>query len=553
MKRIILLIGLAIGIVNAGQSQWVSNYGGNTTGDNRVTNAKGIADVVNSLGDCYVTGYTYDDFSGNDIVLIKYNYQGDTVWARTYNGSGNADDRGNAITLDAAGNVYVTGYASVYGHGLDIVTLKYTPDGNQQWAMIYNGSGNSEDKAFGIAVDAVGNIYVTGYTTSSGSNINTVTIKYSTSGAQLWAKLYNGHDNQTDKAFGIAVDAVSNVYVTGYTESENSEEDIIVLKYNSSSGQLVWSRTYDGPKHRDDEATCIATDASGNIYAAGFVTAKNGNNTNCVLLKYNSSGSLVWDRTYNDGGSSLDKAFGIAVDPTAGSIYITGMAGDHNSDYITIKYNPNGGRQWVSSYDGTGHGDDVANSIALLASGNVVITGKSWGVNNNDDFATVKYNAQNGHEQQVWRYSFALNSEDIATDVATSLSGGSIYVTGYSELVIDAQVTSSVISTTMIQTGGETIEITNTEIVPENYALYQNYPNPFNPSTLIKYDIVKSSNVKLAVYDIAGREVATLVDGFVNAGKYEAVFTSNNLSSGVYFYLLTAGDFRDVKKMTLVK
>ena len=552
MKKITLIIGFIIGVSQLSQSQWVSNYGGNPSGDNRITNAKGIADAVNSTGDCYVTGYTYDEFTGNDIVLIKYNYQGDTLWARTYNGSGNADDRGNAITLDAAGNIYVTGYASISGHGLDIATLKYSPNGILQWAMIYNGSGNAEDKAFGIAVDAVGNIYVTGYSTSPGYNTDIVTIKYSSTGAQLWTKLYNGHDNQTDKAFGIAVDAVSNVYVTGYTESENSQEDIIVLKYNSSSGQLVWNRRYDGPKHRDDEATCIATDASGNIYTAGFITSGN-NNTNSILLKYNSSGSLVWDRMYNNGGHSEDKAFGIAIDADAGSIYITGQAGDHNTDYITIKYNPNGGRQWVSSYDGTGHGDDVANSITLLANGNVVVTGKSWGVNNNDDFATVKYNASNGHEQQVWRYSFAVNSEDVATDVAASLQGGRVYVTGYSELIIDAQDGPSVVSTMMIPMGGESIEITNTEEIADNFALHQNYPNPFNPTTVIKYDIVKSSNVKLAVYDIAGREVATLVNGYVTAGKYEAVFTSNNLSSGTYFYVLTAGEFRDVKKMTLVK
>jgi uncharacterized delta-60 repeat protein len=552
MKKITLIIAFIIGILQVSQSQWVSNYSGNPSGDNRITNAKGIADAVNSSGDCYVTGYTYDELTGNDIVLIKYNSHGDTLWARTYNGSGNADDRGNTIALDAAGNVYVTGYASILGQGLDIVTIKYTSDGTLQWAATFNGSGNSEDKAFGIAVDAVGNIYVTGFTTSTGGNINAVTIKYSTSGTEVWVKLYNGPDNQTDKAFGIAVDAVNNIYVGGYSESNAGQEDMIVLKYNSSSGQLVWNRRYDGPKHRDDEATCIATDASGNIYAAGFITAGN-NNTNSVLLKYNSSGSLLWDKTYNDGGHSEDKAFGIAIDAVTGSIYVTGQGGDHSTDYLTIKYNPNGGRQWVSRYDGTGHGDDVANSIALLASGNVVITGKSWGVNNNDDFATVKYNAQNGHEQQVWRYSFALNSEDVATDVAASLQGGSVYVTGYSELIIDGQAGSSVVSTTMIPMRGESIEITNTEEIADNFALHQNYPNPFNPTTVIKYDIVKSSNVKLAVYDIAGREVARLVDGYATAGKYEAVFTSNNLSSGTYFYVLTAGEFRDVKKMTLVK
>lgn len=89
--------------------------------------------------------------------------------------------------------------------------------------------------------------------------------------------------------------------------------------------------------------------------------------------------------------------------------------------------------------------------------------------------------------------------------------------------------------------------------VPEVYSLSQNYPNPFNPVTVIKYALPKTSQVKLVVYDLTGKEVMTLVNGMKQAGNYEAKFDGSNIASGVYFYKLEAGDFTDVKKMVLVK
>ncbi len=93
--------------------------------------------------------------------------------------------------------------------------------------------------------------------------------------------------------------------------------------------------------------------------------------------------------------------------------------------------------------------------------------------------------------------------------------------------------------------------ISNT--IPGTYALYQNYPNPFNPTTHIKFDIAKASNVKLVVYDILGREVKTLVNEFKNPGAYEMQFDASNYASGTYFYRIEAGDFVEIKKMVLVK
>ena len=89
--------------------------------------------------------------------------------------------------------------------------------------------------------------------------------------------------------------------------------------------------------------------------------------------------------------------------------------------------------------------------------------------------------------------------------------------------------------------------------VISTYDLFQNYPNPFNPTTTIKYQIPKSGNVTLKVYDILGAEVATVVNEEKIAGKYEANFNASSLSSGVYLYKLQANEFVSVKKMVVVK
>jgi len=89
--------------------------------------------------------------------------------------------------------------------------------------------------------------------------------------------------------------------------------------------------------------------------------------------------------------------------------------------------------------------------------------------------------------------------------------------------------------------------------IPNKFSLYQNYPNPFNPISNIKFDIAKATNVKLVVFDILGREVATLVNEYTNPGQYEVQFDGANFASGTYFFRIEAGDFTDIKKMVLVK
>src|SRR5205085_12490134 len=89
--------------------------------------------------------------------------------------------------------------------------------------------------------------------------------------------------------------------------------------------------------------------------------------------------------------------------------------------------------------------------------------------------------------------------------------------------------------------------------IPSTYSLAQNYPNPFNPSTQISFGLPKTGHVELKVYDIAGREVATILNEIRQAGNYNVEFNASEFASGVYFYTIRSNDFTETKKMVLIK
>ena len=95
--------------------------------------------------------------------------------------------------------------------------------------------------------------------------------------------------------------------------------------------------------------------------------------------------------------------------------------------------------------------------------------------------------------------------------------------------------------------------VTNNQTIPSTYKLEQNYPNPFNPSTNIAYELSKDGIVTLKIYDAVGKEVVTLVNQYQAAGKYSTNWVADKMPSGNYFYRLTAGNYTETKKMSLVK
>jgi len=167
-------------------------------------------------------------------------------WVAVYNG-GNGSDIAYAVAVDGSGNVYVTGFS--VGPGScnfvcnDYATIKYDASGQQQWVARYNGPANDDDHARAIAVDASGNVYVTGASIgTTWPDYDYATIKYDASGNQLWVARYNGPANGFDSASAIAVDPSGNVYVTGASEGSGTGFDYATIKYDASGNQLWAAR-----------------------------------------------------------------------------------------------------------------------------------------------------------------------------------------------------------------------------------------------------------------------------------------------------------------------
>src|SRR5207237_8075237 len=139
-----------------------------------------------------------------DIATNKYNSSGTLLWSRRFAGTGYGEDHGYAIAVDASGNVFVTGRTWMgTANNNDIITIKYNSSGDSLWVKKYNGPGSNHDEARSIAVDASGNVYVTGtcYGTVSTHGLfqDYITIKYNSAGTQLWAASYNGPGTDDDE------------------------------------------------------------------------------------------------------------------------------------------------------------------------------------------------------------------------------------------------------------------------------------------------------------------------------------------------------------------
>jgi uncharacterized delta-60 repeat protein len=536
-----VICSLLFGICQAQVTQqWVARYNGPGNND----------DVANSLavdgsGNVYVTGRSRAGGVGTeDYATIKYNSSGDTLWVRRYNGPGNDEDWAYSLAVDGSGNVYVTGDSYGSGTGIDYATIKYNSSGVQQWVARYNGPGNGFDGASSLAVDGSGNVYVTGYSVGSGTGFDYATIKYNSSGDSLWVRRYNGPGNADDFAGSLAVDSSGNVYVTGWSLGSGTGNDYATIKYNSSGVQL-WVRRYNGPGNDNDFAGSLAVDGSGNVYVTGSSYGI-GTQEDYATIKYNSSGDTLWVARYI-GSTLADYASSLAVDGS-GNVYVTGRSYRSGTgyDYTTIKYNSSGDSLWVARYNGPAFStDDFASSLAVDALGNVYVTGASWGNQANFDYATIKYNSS-GVQQWVQRYNGPGNADDFAGSLAVD-SSGNVYVTGYSYGSGTGRDYATIKYSQMVGITPISNEI------PETFRLKQNYPNPFNPTTKIRFALPKSSFATLVIYDVLGREAAILVNEQLNAGTYEADWNADKFSSGVYYYKISAGDFTDTKKMVLLK
>ena len=427
--------------------QWAKSEGGTSfeTSDGVCTDA---------IGNVFMTGYfksptitfgttTLTNAGSNDIFIVKYDATGNVLWAKSVGGA--YDERGQSVSTDASGNVFMTGYfisptisfgtttlTNTYASNLysDFFIVKYDTSGNVLWAK--SAEGAYDDSGQSVSTDASGNVFITGIYYSPTITFGTTTltkanptsnysdifiVKYDASGNMLWAtSAEDGVFN--DDGRSVSTDASGNVFIAGYFASPtitfgtttltntNSSWDIFIVKYDSS-GNVLWAKSAGGTAY--DIGNSVSTDAIGNVFMTGIyysptitfgiTTLTNANNVaDIFIVKYDASGNVLWAKSAE--GTWYDLSYGVCTD-VIGNVFITGAFYSPTitfgtttltnvnaaNDIFIVKYDASGNVLWAKSAGGTGYDEGYA--VSTDASGNVFLTGNFGSPNINFGTTTL--------------------------------------------------------------------------------------------------------------------------------------------------------------------
>lgn len=375
------------------------------------TSAKGKAQdegwftATDHYGNVYVTGFFNSDSlwfdqtlllnhnttdTVDDIFLAKYDANGNLLWAKSYGGK--SYEAGEGITVDNAGNVYVTGFYESDSVSFDAYVLHNTSNenayifkcdsnGNIIWATGSTSTGVVS--AYGISTDVNGHVFITGRFNGTTADFGTNEVdnqqvgeddifvaQYDSAGNPLWAVSAGGSYN--DRGLAIATDAAGNAFVTGYynsltayfglqqliNDTTNRTSDVFVAKYDPS-GNLVWVKGGNG--NDNDVAQSIATDTAGNVYVAGYYysgslifdndTLNNFDGSlgtdDIFVAEYNGTGGLL--RALTVGNVSNEAANGITTD-VSGNAYVTGFFRSDQIAFGDTVLNNSGSSHFVNPF-----------------------------------------------------------------------------------------------------------------------------------------------------------------------------------------------------------
>ena len=546
----------------------------------------------------------------SDVFILKFSSSCARLWATYYGGSG--IDDGMSICADNSSNIYVTGwtkstnfpYQRLIGAyyqphpagNADGFILKFSSSCARLWATYYAGSG--ADYSNDICTDSFGNFYITGLTRSTdfpkqllsgafnqasfGGVEDAFILKFNSSScARLWGTYYGAIDR--DEGKGICTDNSGNLYVIGHTKSTNFSVqtlpgaynqttyggggyngDAFILKFNSNNARL-WATYYGGDS--SEYGNAIHTDNSGNLIVSGATRSIDfpiqtlqgaynqttlGGGTHDIdifILKFNSSScARLWATYY--GGNAGEQGYETCTDNLS-NLYVTGFTASSN---FPLQNLPGAYNQTTM---GSGQDAYILKFSSIPVPSAPVLVSPPNGATSVATNSLLDWNSSATAESYriivtTASYTIYDSSNITITEFQVPNNGLNINTT-YQWKVRASNVAGPGPYSTIFQftTGATNITLNNE--IPEEFRLYNNYPNPFNPSTKIKFDIPQSSQVKMIVYNILGKELSTLVNEKLSAGSYTVDWDGVDYSSGVYFYILITDEYIYVKKMLLIK
>jgi hypothetical protein len=370
---------------------------------------------------CYSSSLNLRD--QNPIKVSGFNENSDQDWFDTWGTSA----CGYGVTVDLLDNIYMTGYynKSVLD-GYDVFLLKYNTSGTRIWNVSWGGL--DKDVGYGVITDPLGNIYVVGETFSFGEGSSDVfLVKFNPLGDQLWNLTWGGPD--IERSRNVATDSSGNVFITGWTESYGlGSTDGFLVKFDSS-GTQIWNTTWGDAD--EDLFIDLAIDPLGDIYVTGYNESYIYSNPifHSIIVKYDSLGTKLWDLNLLNVNPFMEA---ITLDLN-NNIYLAGDRASYTSNLC--KLNSSGGLIWYKTWSGINdaledYSHEIVRGIAIDTFGSIYIVGYSdiYG-DSRDTVFLLKYDSVNGdfYGYGIWNQS--LTYDEKAFDIAID-SFGSTYVTG---------------------------------------------------------------------------------------------------------------------------
>ena len=501
--------------------EWVQRYNGTDSSGDFVT-------TIDVMGNVYITGSARNIGTGNDITTIKYKPDGTQDWVVSYNGLSSLDDAGIDIKVDDDCNVYVLGTSKEVGAQNEMTLIKYDSSGNVIW-INHLDTLSSGRGAVAIDISNQGDIYVTG-TIGAFNAANIITYKINSSGNRIWLAIFNNINNNGDEPSAIAIDSAENIYITG-----RSNNNGITIKYDKN-GILQWQNTFNGTATNSfDLGHSVAVGKQG-VYVLGTIVNASSI-SDIITIKYSSNGVEEWTSVFNGVLNSEDIGRAMKVDDLD-NVYVTGTTITTNIvDFITIKYNSLGAMQWANTYNGTGNFLDEAVDIALDNENDVYVTGFSQ-EDNGFDITTIKYNAD-GNTQWIRHFDGPLAGNDFDQSIAITTDNFlNVYVIGQTRDIgtsIDFTTIKYAQCKLVIPPSGLAPAQSQVQnIVVEDTTITTSvFPNPSDGSvTVVIENFDATATYEVFVFDMYGQQKQRIQNIKTNQVNLDLKI----LGTGIYFY-----------------
>jgi hypothetical protein len=461
---------------------------------------------------------------------------GQSTFAKAYGGSGH--DISYSVQQTNDGGFIIAGWTNSFGAGgWDFLIIKTDTSGNIKWAKTYGGM--FEDYAHCIQQTSDEGFIVVGYKNDF------YAIKIDSIGNIQWAKTY-GKIEFFEYAYNIQHTNDNGFVLTGIKKSyELGTKDVLLIKLDSE-GNIKWAKIYEGKS--DDESYSVQQTNDGGFIMAGWTNSFGSGGWDFLLIKTDASGNIQWAKTY--GGDNLDRSYSAQITRDGGFI-VSGYTYSfgESADILLIKTDATGNIQWAKTYGGSR--TDISYSVNQTRDNGYVISGYTYSFGSiYRDFILIKTDG-NGDLNFC---SIVKSVTPTVNTISLSISNPTFSTSAYDISAEDALPITTVTSPTIsISEICPLTSVPSESSTPLQFKLLQNYPNPFNSTTTIPFWLPQRTNVILKVYDVFGREIATLINREFDAGEHSIQFNANDLPTGIYFYRHQAGNFIEQKKMIFIK